>query len=544
MECRQQSLDPAYFSHALEQFGKFEAELEASLAAHAGDIQLQSETLKLHGDRLWQAVMLRYSAGEQLDQLAQSLTQVIEAYERYSITFNTIEREVWDSAFTIHPYQPYAAHLDLCAALILFRREDLLPRFFDLNRVPEYHGIDSPFETLREFYFPHRHYFGTCRWTQYEPLMHALNGPTAAQRSRRMEKYVKGWFSARHEEAAAAGQTVAGAWAMCAAAYVYLFDIDDGIFRDEPVYPKDLVDYARSRPRTALGYIDVPGYGIHIPRDQELNSLAFVQRRRQPFLPEQSYLDTLEWYDREAILLEERLAEPDHTPRSRASLLEGRANTLWNVFELRYTAGEDLDLLAQSLSQVVAAYENAADVGHEAADEDYYPPIILNDLIDVYIEYLNLLSAAVLLHRDDLIPRIFGLIEGTDFDGADAVIEDLLGFYLPGRPSLDTWYWKTHTPLLDALDQETQAGRAKSMAKYVDGWYQSMRGAACFWGKHEKLEPGFSPYNGYWAMCAAAFSYLYEIDDSSYRDNMVYPKAMVDFARSKPRIAKAPATGA
>jgi len=541
MPYRQQSLDKANYSAALNEFASFAAALETTLAGQAGDVQRQSETLKVWADQRWQEVQLRYSAGEDLRGLAHSLTHVIEAYERYVATFNSIEREVWDPPFSLRPFASYAQHLEMFAALVLFRREDLIPRFFSLNKSDEYHGIDSPFEKMREFYLPYRNYFGDCRWPQYKPLIHALKGLTSGERSRRMAKYVKGWHKSRQEEGSAADAPAASPWAMCAAAFTYLFDIDDSKYRSEAFYPKDLVDYARSMPRAAIEHIDIPGNGIHVPRDQELNSLDFVKRRRQPFLPEQSYLNTLEWFENDLVMLKEQQAVPDASPRSAASGLDMWASTLWDIFEMRYTAGEDLSQLALYLTQVVEAYERADDAAEEVPDEEYYPLIILNDLIDVYIEYLNLLSAAVLLHREDLIPRIFGLIEGTDFDASDAVIEDLLGFYLPDRPSLDGWHWKAHTPLLDAIDAETPDERAKGMAKYVGGWYNSLRGVAIFWNKHEQIKHDFSPYKGYWAMCAAAFSYLYDIDDSSYRDNMVYPKDMIDYARSKPRKARAPA---
>lgn len=62
-----------------------------------------------------------------------------------------------------------------------------------------------------------------------------------------------------------------------------------------------------------------------------------------------------------------------------------------------------------------------------------------------------------------------------------------------------------------------------------------MKGQTHFWGKHEQITPEFTPYNGYWTMCAAAFTYLYDIDDSSYRDEIVYPKDLVAYGRSKPR---------
>jgi len=47
------------------------------------------------------------------------------------------------------------------------------------------------------------------------------------------------------------------------------------------------------------------------------------------------------------------------------------------------------------------------------------------------------------------------------------------------------------------------------------------------------LKDSFSPYFGYWALCAGAFAYLLDIDDSSYRNEMVYPMDLVDYARSE-----------
>ena len=39
---------------------------------------------------------------------------------------------------------------------------------------------------------------------------------------------------------------------MCAGAFTYLLDVDDASYRGEEVYPKDMVDYARSMPRRSV----------------------------------------------------------------------------------------------------------------------------------------------------------------------------------------------------------------------------------------------------------------------------------------------------
>jgi Domain of unknown function (DUF1911) len=267
-----------------------------------------------------------------------------------------------------------------------------------------------------------------------------------------------------------------------------------------------------------------------------MSNEEFRAKRRQIYLDEDSYLNTLiHLKNEETQRIEERKIY-DFEVEASATNYDLLATVKWEIFRLRYTGGEDLTVLSESLTGVVEAYEKYAEVQLKLPDDDYYPPFILDDLIDTYVDYVNLLSAAILLHREDLIPRIYGLIEETDYDGVDLVIEELLTPFLPDRPDIDECLWdKPYGLLLHARFEGKPIDQAKGMRKYVKGWYPAMKGEAQFWGAHEHITPAFSPYKGYWAMCAAAFSYLFNIDDSSYRDEIVYPKDLVDYARSKPR---------
>lgn len=262
----------------------------------------------------------------------------------------------------------------------------------------------------------------------------------------------------------------------------------------------------------------------------------FFQRRRQIYLDDESYRNTVAQIDAEYFLYEEAL-KGDLTKRGRKTTLELLAGDKWRVFQLKYTAGVSVTDLAGSLDDVIIALERYAQACDEMPDDEYSPPFIMNDMIDSYVDYLNLLSVAVLLRREDLIPRIHAINEGTDFDEADAVLEELLKFFLPNRPELDEWIWdKPYRKLLDAIDSDTPEEMAKGMRAYVRSWYKEMKGVAHFWGKHEKIVPEYTSYLGYWAMSAAAFTFLYNIDDSSYRNEIVYPKDLVDYARSIPRF--------
>jgi hypothetical protein len=263
-----------------------------------------------------------------------------------------------------------------------------------------------------------------------------------------------------------------------------------------------------------------------------MSNLDFRKKRRQIYLDEESYRNTV-------AQIESENSESTIVGLSQEDVCLNRemnAFDHWVIFRLKYTAGESLTELANSLDKIVISYEEYVDALNELPDDKYHAPFIMNDLFDTYVDYLNLLCAAILLRREDLVERICALNEGTDFEQADAVLEELFQFFLPDHPSLDYWFWdKPYRKLLDAIDSDTPAEREQGMKSYVKTWYSDVKGIAHFWGKHQQIKPEYTPYYGYWAMCAAAFTYLYNIDDSSYRNEIVYPKDLVDYARSIPR---------
>jgi hypothetical protein len=263
-----------------------------------------------------------------------------------------------------------------------------------------------------------------------------------------------------------------------------------------------------------------------------MKTSEFRAKRRQIYLDEESYRNTV------AQLLAENAVEssPGLSAVDACRDLQLTAIDQWAIFQLKYTAGESLTELANTFDDIVLAYERWIDALTDLSDDDYYPPFIMNDLIDTYVDYLNLVAVAILLRREDLVPRICAFNEGTDFDRVDGVLEELFKLFLPDRPWLDYLLWKKqYEKVLDAVDSDTPAEMAAEMMIHVKKWYANMKGQAFFWGKHEKIKPEFSPYFGYWAMCSGAFTYLYNIEDSSYRNEMVYPKDLVDYARSIPR---------
>jgi hypothetical protein len=260
------------------------------------------------------------------------------------------------------------------------------------------------------------------------------------------------------------------------------------------------------------------------------------EKKRQKYIDAESYQNTLKNFDSAKIDYEEQLKSPEVHPGGHAAALLFSASDLWAVFQLRYTAGEDLEKLARSLDEVVEAFDIYVKKHRDTTERQNYPPFLMVDMIDTYIDFLHLVCVVIMLHREELLPVILGWIKGDEYDGVDAVIEELFNYYFPDRPSPDSWIWEQpYEKLLDVVDAPSPSDRPKLMRKYLKNWYSSMKGQAAFWGAHEKIKPDFSPYFGYWAMCAGAFTYLLGIDDSSYRDEEVYPEDMVDYARRLPR---------
>lgn len=262
---------------------------------------------------------------------------------------------------------------------------------------------------------------------------------------------------------------------------------------------------------------------------------SFIGQPRQQYVNQTSCENTLKRLHDDNRLLSQKMEHHANDASAVSTLSGAVASNIWFAFQLKFTAGAELISLAAELPEVVYAYERYVEEIEKLSDEEYFAPFPMEEIVDEYVDYLNLICFSILLHRQDLLPRIYGLIKDTDYDGDDRVVEELLKFFLRDRLEADRCRWEVpYRLLLDCLDHPDANGRAVGMRKYVQSWYHGMMRKAHFCGKHEQINDTFSPYSGYWATCAAAFTYLYNIDDALYREELVYPKDLVDFARSMP----------
>ncbi|MCU6497829.1 DUF1911 domain-containing protein [Rugamonas sp. A1-17] len=259
--------------------------------------------------------------------------------------------------------------------------------------------------------------------------------------------------------------------------------------------------------------------------------MQFHKKRRQQFLSEH-YFSFFCKSINEAIEYWKHNLPPDIETKALAKSLAAAdvANQTCDLFLLRYTGGESLVILRDELVGVVEAYEKYAKCKRDFQEKEDFPVFAFQE-IDDFERILQLLGLAILMHRHELISRIHSLIANSAYDGQDAMYEELVGHVLPGRPYLEAWYHQLpYLHLLSATDLESSEEKIEQMQQYLKIWYKSMSKAP-WHDSHLKMTEEGGGYFGYWAIEAAAIVYLYKIDDRSFRDHIVYPKDLVDFAR-------------
>jgi hypothetical protein len=192
----------------------------------------------------------------------------------------------------------------------------------------------------------------------------------------------------------------------------------------------------------------------------------------------------------------------------------------------KYSAGAPIEQIAEELPSVLAAVEASALPHEKYRTEPFYL-----DEPDTYAYAMWLLSLAKLLRLDYLVPRVAALFDVARDDnrGKDALFESLLTKLgessEPAKTTLKGM--KAHAILFEAIEAEPQK-RPKLMVEFLSKWYPSMK--ACYWyGLHTKAPQNFF---GYWAFEAGLVTYLWDIDDSGYREMPFYPKDLVAYART------------
>lgn len=256
----------------------------------------------------------------------------------------------------------------------------------------------------------------------------------------------------------------------------------------------------------------------------------FDSTRRQRFLGEQYYQFLLPSLEEEIAYWSTNIPPNGDSDEGRKALgARYVARDTFRRFLLQYTGGVDLNLLRRELEEVVSSLGKYTDVKRIAEKDSTFPPLMFGE-IEEYEAGIQLIGLCYLLHRRDLLPRLVAMLDPS-YRAQDTLYEDLLAYGMDGRFEVDKWFHELYRDVINSFYSDTDEVGVSLIAAYLDKWYPAMKSAS-WHDSHLTASPSEGgAYVGYWAIEAAAATYLLELDDSSVRDHLLYPKDLVEFAR-------------
>jgi hypothetical protein len=210
------------------------------------------------------------------------------------------------------------------------------------------------------------------------------------------------------------------------------------------------------------------------------------------------------------------------------------------LLRLHYTAGEPIESLKPLFKEAMKWFEewhraygtyiqSLANDGNEELRTDG-TPVYFEDLFHFQLA-LDVVSLGILLGDASAVRRAAAWL--TRYRNTDMLLETLLEKVVadPDTEVSTFHHEQPYGSLLDAVHTAQTPAEASAFVKiYLDGWYKSFDGVPWHDG-HLVVTDEYSNYEGYWAFEAAAICVVYGIDDSSFRDHIVYPKDLADWAR-------------
>lgn len=274
---RQQFLGENYYREQLRQFADVlhgEEGLEANLLTPERSRGWYAELQRGIGFELFNRMLLRYTAGEPIEQVRLELEQVVVAYERYG---QRLWAQFGDRNEVVFPFtslDDYCQLMQLIGLCFLLHRRDLLPRVAALQdgldavgQVGEGNGgTDTLYEEFMAFGVGPQTRFETdwlCCSKPYKSLFHALTEPARAEQLKELDLFLKHWYkdlagtgwhdSHKPNENGDQGGYY-GYWSFEAGAAVLLLGIeDDSSLHRYLYYPKDMVAWAREHAALSEG---------------------------------------------------------------------------------------------------------------------------------------------------------------------------------------------------------------------------------------------------------------------------------------------------
>lgn len=266
----------------------------------------------------------------------------------------------------------------------------------------------------------------------------------------------------------------------------------------------------------------------------------FNKIRRQKFLGEKEFLQAKRGFEYGIQLRFESLS----SDKAKASGADSRyrwsiATESLELLLLDYTAGRPIVDLKAQLPEIIERFD--VYIQHEVSPRSKNPRENVADTLeitqlDAYVYVFWLLALCRLLGYPGFIPTVIGWVDKTHKynRGRDGLFENVV-LALTGT-RVEAPRVLLHPEPYRPLARATVAAPEERPAlakEFVEGWYKGMKPTYWYSAHTDGL------YFGYWCLEAALVTVLWDIDDSSYRDNLVYPKDLVDYAREQQAAARA-----
>jgi hypothetical protein len=176
-----------------------------------------------------------------------------------------------------------------------------------------------------------------------------------------------------------------------------------------------------------------------------------------------------------------------------------------------------------SIDELKASNQHAIDLISEIWPDDG-SEAMPDFLKDWYVHMEWMLSFGIFLNiSDEDFAKVVGVWDKTG--RRDWLIDYLIAHRIPDRPIVDTLIFpKPYAALKKAVEESDPQKRSAIVKHYLEKeWYAGQKGV--YW--YDDHKNAHDIFFGYWSFESAAVVKIAGIDDSSFRDNMYYPKDLL-----------------
>lgn len=212
---------------------------------------------------------------------------------------------------------------------------------------------------------------------------------------------------------------------------------------------------------------------------------------------------------------------------------------LYPLLLTEYTVGFPIEEIKKRMNQIVYYCKQCLDIHRQYGQKE--------DIMFIWgpeewagEKQPNIIGLCLLFERMDWLETIKDSLNPYNDDEMyyDPSFRALINMALPTKFDPSAKFAKGghnfRKPLLQAIMAESKEESLKYLNAYLSGWYEGNRKIGnLLIDTHLNQDPEYGGYIGYWSFESAAIVYLKDLDDTSLRQYLYYPKDMVDWARGQ-----------